>query len=530
MTKPAGFNSMDFMRRSMGVTVLALISLNPLTALSEWSRTYGLRHPQYPDALYLTGFAMVQQTEGNTGRSGGEVRETEALSRAREAALTDLVQRIMVHIRSQTIIREKGFSRGRGDSFTEVDTETVTTTDMEVAGIDYVIEAEKKNLYVLAVIKRSHLLEFYVQKGKESLTKLQEIEEEMDRSSSDLTRLYDIVIQGLPVIGAIEKTANHYLTVGKRKDYYSRIGIDESAFEALKTKIKRALDKTGGTRAATFEEALEKIAIALKSQGVEGTPAISPPLTYGESMLSSEFGVYAAEALRERLVSFLPRKRGELRIKGVYWEKLPEVRLNIIALEDEEIAGMTTVTFPAAAVKSRFNLEPRGYDQAVAALREFSEEAITDGGINVEVWSQKGRAGENLVFEEEEEFQFYLRVNQPAFLRITYRLATGEYVLLEPSYYIGIDRVARAVRFPFLFEVVPPLGVEQLVVTAYSEEPGEAITEIAVIDGERYHVYKGMGAVIARNRGLKKKQRAGQTDERVGEAILSITTVGKVPQ
>ena len=522
---------MDFMQKPIVLISLVLISMNPLTALSEWARTYGLRHPQYPEALYLTGFAMVQQAGGNTGRPGGEgVRDTEALSRAKEAALTDLVQRIMVHIRSQIIVREKSFSQGGSASFTEVDTETVTTTDMGVAGIDYVIETEKKNLYVLAFIKRSHLLEFYLQKGKESLAKLQKIEEELDRRGSDLTRLYDAAIRGLPFIGAIEKRASHYRTVGRRKDYYSRLGIGESAFDALKEKIKGALEKTGGTEAGNFEEALEKIAVALKSQGVEGTPSISPPLTYGESMLSSEFGVYAAQALRERLVSFLPRKRGELRIKGVYWEELPKVRLNIIALEDGKIAGMAAVTFPATALKGRFNLEPRGYDQAVAALREFSEEAITDGGINVEVWSQKGRAGENLVFEEEEEFQLYLRVNQPAFLRITYRLATGEYVLLEPSYYIGIDRVARAVKFPFLFEVVPPLGVEQLVVTAYSQEPGEALTEITMIGGEEYHVYKGMGAVVARNRGLKKKQRAGQTDERVGEAMMSITTLGKVPQ
>ena len=514
------------MFRRIVTSILILVPLSTLPALSEWGRTYGLRHPMYPDALFLTGFAMVQQ-RGDEG---------EILTRTKEAALTDLIQKISVHIRSETVITDKWRESSQGERASiEVDTRTVTTSDMEVGGVDYAVESENGNIYVLALIRRSDLLQFYIQKGKRSLSALEEVERGIDRSGGQLTLLYDTAIQGLPLVTAIEKTASHHRIVGSMKDnggYYTQIGTTGEKFAALKKRIEAALAETGGIQGNTFEEALEKIAVALKTQGVRGTIAQSPPLTFQESMLSSEFGAYAAEALRGKLGPYLSGPRETLRIKGNYRQEGERIRLNILALstggKHEKSLGLTTVTFPAAALKGRFSLKPRNYDQAVAALREFSEGAITDGGISIEVWSQKGRSGENLVFEEGEEFQLYLRVNQPAFLRITYRLATGEYVLLEPSYYIGIDRVSQPVRFPHLFEVVPPLGVEQLIITGFSQEPGEALTETAVIDGQKYEVYKGMGEVVARIRGLKKKQRDGQTDQRVGETMLSITTVERI--
>lgn len=125
--------------------------------------------------------------------------------------------------------------------------------------------------------------------------------------------------------------------------------------------------------------------------------------------------------------------------------------------------------------------------------------------------------------------QLYFRVNQPAFLQITYNLATGEKVLLEKSFYIGMDKVNRVVKLPYGFEVIPPLGVERLIVTAFSRQPPPPNTRIAEIEGERYEVFADTNAVVAQTRGLKKKQdNSGEETMKVGETMVTLTTVPRL--
>jgi hypothetical protein len=118
-------------------------------------------------------------------------------------------------------------------------------------------------------------------------------------------------------------------------------------------------------------------------------------------------------------------------------------------------------------------------------------------------------------------------VNQPSFLQITYRLATGELVLLEDSFYIGSDRVNRTVPLPYEFEVQPPFGVENLVVTGYSIEPPPVNTVPKYIDGELYQVFGSLKDVVVNTRGLGRRQNSSGETIRVGEAMLTMTTIEK---
>jgi len=90
-------------------------------------------------------------------------------------------------------------------------------------------------------------------------------------------------------------------------------------------------------------------------------------------------------------------------------------------------------------------------------------------------------------------------------------------------FYIGIDKVNRAVALPYEFEVQPPFGVEQLLVTAYSTEPPTPQTRTASIGGENYEVFGSVKEVVAKARGLGKKKKSGRP--RVGEAMLTLTTM-----
>ena len=100
-----------------------------------------------------------------------------------------------------------------------------------------------------------------------------------------------------------------------------------------------------------------------------------------------------------------------------------------------------------SAIAGPVSLVPDNTDQAIRNEQLLIGNAVTGGGLSVKVWTNKGRDQEVLVFEEGEEVQFYVRVNQ-------------------------------IVALPYQFMVVPPFGVERLIVTGYSQEPPPADTPI----------------------------------------------------
>ena len=502
------------MLRLSACILLVLCLPFTLFALSDWAQSYGLKHASLPDSLYIVGFAMDKSSDA------------QALERAKETALNDLVQKISVKIRSEQIIRESGYTDSSQTAYNMV---ISSSSSISMAGVEYLVERGRGNLYVLAHVRRKVLADYHAIQAKDALVGMIRAASQAENAGSSLTRLYDAVVSIPALTGQFEEAAMHIRLISGTPAIWNRVSVEgctsEAEYSALKKDLANHLARTGGDKAKNFDEAVEKIAVALKTQQVPGSNIEGGPLSYGETALSSQFGAIAGEKIRAKLASWLSDQWGSVRIKGSYREAGNQILLTITALSGGKRIAAAMVSFPTAALKNQYELKPRNYDEAVLALREFSEGAIVDGGLNVELWTQKGRDADTLIFEEDEEFQLYLRVNQPAFLRITYILSTGECILLEPLYYVSMNKVNRAIKYPDVFEVVPPLGVEQLVVTAFSNEPGQALTELKKISGQVYEVYKGMAAVTAKSRGLRKKQQNGQTMERVGETLLSLTTV-----
>ena len=99
---------------------------------------------------------------------------------------------------------------------------------------------------------------------------------------------------------------------------------------------------------------------------------------------------------------------------------------------------------------------------------------------------------------------------------------------MEERFYIGIDRVNRVVALPYRFQVVPPFGVERLVVTGHTTEPPAPSVVPREIDGQSYEVFGAPREAVVRTRGLvRETPPQGADDTRVAEASLSITTVGR---
>lgn len=182
------------------------------------------------------------------------------------------------------------------------------------------------------------------------------------------------------------------------------------------------------------------------------------------------------------------------------------------------------MTIPIEAIEDSTELEPVNIAQALQNGAALMRDAVIDGGLTIDVYTTEGTDEDVLVYEEGDTIQFFFRVNQPAFLRLTYKLATGEIVLLEDRFYIGVEMVNRPVRLPYTFTVVPPFGVERLIVTGTTTEPPPARTYPTTIDGQTYDVFDRMEDVVARTRGIAKTPTEDR-DASVGETHVVLTTI-----
>jgi hypothetical protein len=255
------------------------------------------------------------------------------------------------------------------------------------------------------------------------------------------------------------------------------------------------------------------------------------PLLYEDADFSSAFGSRMSAEITSAISRRTLEGTGSVVVRGSYWPEDERVAIHVVArdIESGRTVAAAQTSIPRSAVESA-SLRPANMDQAIAAGRALLNDQIVDGGLDLEVWTDKGRDERALVFEEEEYVQFYFRVNQPAFLRLSYVLASGETVLLEDRFYIGIDRVNRVVALPYRFEVVPPFGVERLIVTGHTMEPPPADAYPQVIDGQRYEVFGSPGAAVARTRGLvRERPPEDQSAAGVAEASLSLTTIARSP-
>jgi hypothetical protein len=492
-------------------------------ALPGWVESLGTETP-FSERLHITGFALQE-------RSGPD---SEVLEAAKTAALDDLIRKVRVHVKSSVTTETIDDQEASSSSIAIV---SQSISNLKLAEVDFLIEKDYRYYYALAQVNKDDLKRYYLDKGKDLLHRIiseRRLAAEQEQAGH-IGPALETYAGMLPLFPELMECRSVYTVVADMKsdtNYCKSIGSDQystlSAITQIENEVQSRIEALQKGPAPTLSAALDKIAGLLASQGVKKDEMTVPAFLYKNTDFSSEFGSYAGKQLETLLAHRLPPGGPKAVIKGTYWETGDHIELYSIAqaVESGKQIGAAFASFPAAEVPQDFSLKPANFQQAMEDQLQFAQGAITDGGLSVEVWTNKGKNEENLVFTEGDELQLYFRVNQPAFLQLTYNLATGEKVLLEKSFYIGMDTVNRVVKLPYQFEVVPPLGVERLIVTAFSDEPPQPNTQITSIQGERYEVFSDTKAVVAQTRGLRKKQKeSGEQTVKVGEAMVTLTTV-----
>jgi hypothetical protein len=270
------------------------------------------------------------------------------------------------------------------------------------------------------------------------------------------------------------------------------------------------------------------MALQLARQGVSTrSRLVVSHWNYGATNLSSSFGRQAGLDL-ERALARAARDEGDgrspsapdLAIGGAYFESGDELRMSATAREIESgrLVASAEARMPVAAVPAQLELRPPDFERALRDQRVLADGALSQGDLRVEVWTDKGRGG--VLYSEHERLHLFMRVNQPAWVRLLYVLHDGVQVPIDQSFAIGRQDAGRVIEYPQSFEVVPPFGIEMIHATAFRERPPRLPTRERTIDGVRYDVVADGLDAIVRTRGLALRDRTP-----IAEDTVTVTTM-----
>jgi hypothetical protein len=304
------------------------------------------------------------------------------------------------------------------------------------------------------------------------------------------------------------------------------------------SKVRQAVDKLVQRPINSVDDLAWYIVFTLKGQvALQAKSVMVVPFTYQDTKLGSSFSRYSKQALEAKAVetaqwqvvqqstNFQPKSRDIARefaqasgadvvLSGTYWE-LPEgvkVQALLRQVSDSKIVASAEQVVPAAVIRSsNQSLKPQNFKEAFADQKDFRSGEVVGGGLNLEVWTNKGI--DNLIFTRGERMTVYVRVNMPCYVRFMYHLASGERTLLMDSHYIDESKVNKVYQIPQEFECDAPFGGEVLQVFARTEEfePVETVEK----DGYKY-LKEDLKKFLVATRGFKAvKQATMQTEQRL---------------
>ena len=452
------------MKKILSIVVFFTTSLISFANQPDWVVSFGVNTP-YPSETHLSGFAMVN------------ISDPEPLVKSRQYALSDLTGKIETKVYSDITLKETDGSEGFNSSASLI---TRCTVDITVSGVNFEYYEDNRNLYSLAYISIEKLSNYYTDKANNlyrNIIDSQNKGKEYIKNNRDDLALSELYKAKNNIFNFYEQLSLYNsVNPGESADFYQKIiNLDDiTSFKNIENDINDLLEDIEDLDSKNINEALNKAALILQRQNISAGNIEVPPFNFEQTSYSSDFGRYGSSLLESVLINNLSAQREKTIFRSNYWLLNNIIHLSILAMDHQGVKlGQAIVRFPYDTQLKNYNYQPQNFEESMISLKEFSEGALTDGGINIDIWTNKGRDEDASIYEVGETLQLYMRVNQPAFLQITYHLATGQNVLLERSYYIGMDKVNRAIKLPYDFEVQPPLGIEQLVVTAFSIEPPE---------------------------------------------------------
>jgi len=501
-----------------GITLL-LQATRVAAATPDWVEQNGAA-ADYPSARFLVGFA---QTTG---------KNEDALEAAKQQAAADLARQVSVQIEADVVdvLHEK---KGRVEN--ELTSQIRATSDIRLDGIRFETHRKWKRVYALAVLERlpaavarRRLRDRAIAETAGCLDAAQ-AEERAGRARQALEayrgcrRSLDEAIEHEAVAAALSRGG--------------LLGGDAGpTLAAHATKISTRIRAIPHEDARSIRSAAAALAVQLADAGIgRGASLVVAPLLYRGRDVSSPFGREMALALESaigRSDTEGAAAAGTVVVRGTYAEQEAkdatgeaeardfQLRVNAKEAATGRLLASAEVVLVGSAVPAGLATRPANFERFAEDADKLAGGDVVSGDLRIEVRTDRGSRG--LVYDEGEALSLYVRVNQPAWVRLIYVLTSGDHVPITQEWYIDEEKVNQLVEYPASFEIVPPFGVEMIHAMASSERPPMLVTRTTTIDGERYTVLPDGADQVVRTRGIARREL-----KQVAEHTLTLTTMRK---
>ena len=534
--------------RDLLVCFLILFTITAHAVKPDWVKNYG-RSEEWPVHIYLVGF-------GSAWGNGAEPRQIAA-----DNARADVSRNIVTKV--QSVIRTSK-SEIKGAVSQQYSGVTQSETTLQLLGLEtevYVDSDRNPTTYVLAYVSRAELKRIYTARASALRAEIRQIlvGAEAAENSSKIDIAVEKYLSTYPLYEAL-KEVEIILLVAEHYSSPSDVAFDELE-EATKklsripdaplirshTEIINRVEQLVSESITSVDGTARAVVFQLSKQVKQPeSKVLLTPFTYQDTQMSSRFSRQLLDAFEVQIgqivkwgtvnqthpsrSNFRPRSvqhmhdfaketGATLLLSGTYWENANQItlRATVRDVKTGEVEAGAVVKFDRNM--ETLNFKPQNYKQMLIEQNAFAEGEFVGGGLQVEVWTDKGST--NLLYTKGEEMKVFVRVNREAYIRLLYILADGRRTLLDDNYYIDQSKVNRVVEIPYEFECAPPFGAELLVVVARTE----AFPPIHTYESDGYYFLsaKDAGQAARDFRGMKKKQT--QPDVQQTETRLVLTTM-----
>jgi len=499
----------------------------------EWVVNYG-SSTKYPTSQFLTGFGVCSGTSAD------------AKEIAQDNSRADLSRSILVNVSSMLSTLKKEEEQHLSQELSSI---TQSSTSLNLMGLktELFVDDDKKNpmTYAFGYVKRSTLLRIYGQKRAELRNEIRQIVELAESHQDQKDQAIKYYLQSLPILDALKEVETILSVAAQASSIVNAFDELEGELPLVsRTEIMNKTQQLALEDIASINDIAHSIAFQFNQQiPLSERSTMVVPYTYQDTKMTSQFSRYLQRDLEvalENVVSQTRRFRAKSTqvmrdiavasganclLSGSYWETEGEVRV-LAVLRDVQTGkslASARVEFSPQILPTNIELKPQNFEAAMVQQQAFAEGEIIDSQLQVEVWTSKGN--ENVLFNDGEEMQIYLRVNRQAYVRLLYILADGSKTLLFDGLYIDQSKVNHVVEVPEVFECANPFGAEMLVAVARTL-PFDLL-ETEEIDGYFFIQSDNPKEVADLTRGVKglRRKKKKNLEVQQSESKMTITTI-----
>lgn len=506
----------------------------------DWVKNQG-KGEKYPESRYLTGFG-VAKVDKNTDKA-------QASQFASDYAKKNLIEKIRVNVSSNVVSKNEETEKKYSTYFSSA-VQSTATMDLQGLDVQLYFDDDDNLMYALATVSKENIAATYGKQVDDLRTQIQEHLSNGKKydDQNQRAKALEEYLACYPIFRQLEE-AETVLLAAETNESKSMRELDGAVRtqQLSVDQVRQAVNKLVQRPINTSEDLAWYLIYTLEGQiDLQGKSVMVAPFTYQDTRMASPFSRYFKLALEGKAVEvarwnvvqqssdFQPKTGNVAKeyaqasgasyvLSGTYWE-IPEgvkVQAMLRSVADSKLVASVDQTVLATVVQSsNQSLKPQNFKEAFADQKDFRSGEVVGGGLNVDVWTNRG--SDNLIFTKGERMNVFVRVNLPCYIRFIYHLASGERTLLLDSYYIDDSKVNKVCQIPpgGEFECDAPFGSEVLQVFARTDQ----FEPVATVEKDGYkYLQEDLKKILYATRGFKVvKQQTMQAEQRV-----TITTMAQ---